>query len=85
MARIPITGDVAELIGSAAERLENRSLLLDKFVFHKDWGLDDFRANDAHRWTLMRLSDGGAAVLNEEAARRKGQANGCQFQKYLRM
>lgn len=85
MPRIPITGDVAELIGPAAERVENRSLLLDKFVFHKDWGLDGFRANDAHRWTLMRLSSGGAAVLNTEAARRKGQANGPDLEEHNRV
>ncbi len=36
-ATIPIAGDVAELIGPSAERVENRSLLLDKFVFHKSW------------------------------------------------
>jgi CRISPR type III-B/RAMP module RAMP protein Cmr6 len=84
MARIPITGDVADLIGPAAERVENRSLLLDKFAFHKDWGLDEFRANDAHRWTLMRLSDGGAAVLNAEAARRRGQANGRNVEEHNR-
>jgi CRISPR type III-B/RAMP module RAMP protein Cmr6 len=84
MARIPITGDVAELIGPAAERVENRSLLLDKFVFHKDWGLDEFRANDAHRWTLLRLSDGGAAVLNAEATRRKTQAGGRDVEEHNR-
>lgn len=76
MARIPITHDVAALIGDFAEGVENRSLLLEKFMFHKDWGLDGLRANDAHRWSILRVTDGGGALLKAEAARRREQANG---------
>jgi len=74
MARIPMASDVAELIGSAAEKVENRSLLLEKFCFHKSWGLGDLKANDAHRWTLMRISEGGPSVLLREAHNRREEA-----------
>jgi CRISPR type III-B/RAMP module RAMP protein Cmr6 len=74
MARIPMASDVAELIGSAAEKVENRSLLLEKFCFHKSWGLDDLKSNDAHRWTLMRISEGGPSVLLREAHNRREEA-----------
>ena len=75
MASIPISRDVAELIGSAAEKVENRSLLLDKFAFHKNWGLGELKANDAHRWTLMRVSGGGSSVLLREAHNRRDEAS----------
>jgi len=85
MARIPISPDVAQLIGDFAEAVQNRSLLLDKFVFHKDWGLDDLRSNDAHRWTLMRISDGGSAVLQAEADRRRRDAKGQDREEHNRV
>ncbi len=74
MARIPIAGDLVSVIGPFAERVENRSLLLEKFAFHKQWGLDGLRANDAHRWTLLRISEGGAALIAREGQDRKSQA-----------
>ncbi len=85
MARIPISPDVAQLIGDFAEAVQNRSLLLDKFVFHKDWGLDDLRSNDAHRWTLMRISDGGTAALHAEADRRRRDARGQDREEHNRV
>lgn len=74
MARIPMSPSVAGLIGNSAEKVENRSLLLEKFSFHKDWGLDGLRANDAHRWSLMRIATGGAAEIRREAERRGADA-----------
>src|ERR1035441_9467749 len=62
MARIPMASDVAELIGSAAEKVENRSLLLDKFIFHKRWPLEadaqgrEAKRDDASRWSFMRIA-----------------------------
>jgi CRISPR-associated protein Cmr6 len=77
MPRIPIARDVAALVGDFAEGVQNRSLLLDKFVFHKKWGLEEgFSANDAHRWSLMRASDGGANELSRDANRRRDLARG---------
>jgi CRISPR type III-B/RAMP module RAMP protein Cmr6 len=75
MARIPIVGDVAELIGPCAEKVENRSLLLDKFAFHKDWDFDGFRANDAHRWSLMRISDHGSSEILRDSQDRREEAS----------
>ncbi|MBX3733675.1 MAG: type III-B CRISPR module RAMP protein Cmr6 [Verrucomicrobiae bacterium] len=74
-ATIPMPGDVARLIGSAAQYVENRSLLLDKFVFHKSWGLHEIKANDAHRWSLLRIADGGDAEIAREAKKRKDEAD----------
>jgi CRISPR type III-B/RAMP module RAMP protein Cmr6 len=74
MARIPIAGDVVDAIGPFAERVENRSLLLDKFPFHKQWGLGELKANDAHRWTLLRISDGGSALLSREAEAKRSES-----------
>lgn len=70
-----MAGDLADAIGPFGERVENRSLLLDKFAFHKQWGLGELKANDAHRWTLLRVSANGAAVLAREAQERKDQAH----------
>lgn len=67
-------GDLAEVVGSAAERVENRSLLLEKFAFHKKWGLDGVEPNDAHRWTLLRIAEGGDVELAREARKRAGDA-----------
>lgn len=74
MPRIPISPDVAELIGEFAQRVENRSLLLDKYCFHKDWGMDEFRAHDANRWSLLRVSERGPGLLQSEARSRREQS-----------
>lgn len=47
-ATIPMSGDVAELIGANAEKIENHSLLLDKFVFHKHWGSGETKYNNSY-------------------------------------
>ena len=82
MARIPITSDVAELIGQAAEKIENRSLLLDKYSFHKLWPVaTDERGrtvkwDDASRWSFMRVAEGANQLLNKDAAAKKYRAGG---------
>jgi CRISPR-associated protein Cmr6 len=84
-ATVPVTGDVAELIGTAAERVENRSLLLDKFVFHKKWpvveeqtrrGRDFVKWDEASRWSFMRIADGAGQILRREAAEKRRKADG---------
>jgi CRISPR-associated protein Cmr6 len=84
-ATIPIAGDVAELIGPAAERVENRSLLLDKFVFHKSWpvveaadrrGRSVVKWDEASRWSFIRIADGASAILTKEAAEKRRRARG---------
>ena len=82
MAQIPMAGDLAELIGIAAEKVENRSLLLDKFVFHKRWPVvSDFRGDgikwdDASRWSFMRIARGASDLLNREAKDKRRNAQG---------
>lgn len=73
MARIALTPDVAALVGDFAEKVENRSLLLDKFIFHKSWPVEQdergkiVKWDDASRWSFMRLADDGASVLRRQA------------------
>ena len=82
MARIPIASDVAELIGQAAEKVENRSLLLDKFVFHKRWPVEtdergrDVKWDEASRWSFMRIAEGASQLLSKDAAAKRYRAGG---------
>ena len=84
-ATIPMPGDVAELIGSAAEGVENRSLLLDKYVFHKKWpitteqsrqGPRQVKWDEASRWSFMRITDGAESILRKEANEKQRKARG---------
>jgi CRISPR-associated protein Cmr6 len=82
MARIPLAGDVAELIGPSAEKVENRSLLLDKFVFHKRWPVvadsrgREVKWDEASRWGFMRIAEGAAGLLNRDAREKRRRARG---------
>ena len=82
MACIPLAGDVAELIGSSAEKIDNRSLLLDKFLFHKNWPTvtdsrgRDVKWDDASRWSFVRIADGASDLLNKEAGEKRRKARG---------
>ena len=82
MAQIPIAGDVAAVIGKFAEKVENRSLLLDKFVFHKKWPIEqdergrDVKWDEASRWSFWRISEGAQSVLRDAAENKERQANG---------
>ncbi len=71
---IPMASDVASLVGPVAERVENRSLLLDKFLFHKAWPPGTKR-HEASRWSLLRIADGGTKELREEADRKRHQGS----------
>jgi CRISPR type III-B/RAMP module RAMP protein Cmr6 len=79
MARIAIAKDVAQLIGDFAERVENRSLLLDRYAFHKSWPVEEdergvVKWDDASRWSFVRISDGASSILNKNAAELEGLA-----------
>lgn len=82
MARIPIASDVAELIGQAAEKVENRSLLLDKFAFHKRWPVEtdkrgrEVKWDEASRWSFMRIAEGASQLLSKDAAAKRYRAGG---------
>jgi CRISPR-associated protein Cmr6 len=82
MAQIPLTSDVAELIGRFAEGVQNRSLLLDKFIFHKSWPEESdergrtVKWDDASRWSFIRLTEEGGESLNRESQRLLQQAAG---------
>jgi CRISPR type III-B/RAMP module RAMP protein Cmr6 len=86
MARIPIASDVAQLIGPAAEKVENRSLLLDKFVFHKRWPVEidergrEVKWDDASRWSFMRIAEGASQLLNKDAQAKRYRAEGANVE-----
>ena len=49
--------------------MENRSLLLDKFVSHKGWpSTEDIRGkwDDASKWTLLRCTENGIGLLRKD-------------------
>ena len=80
-ATIPMPGDLAELIGPAAQKVENRSLLLDKFAFHKKWPeASDSRGpikwDAASRWSFLRIADGASQLLKKEAKSKRREADG---------
>lgn len=84
-ATIPMSRDVASLIGDAAQHVENRSLLLDKYVFHKQWPVveEQFRGkrnlvkwDEASRWSFMRIADGASQILTREAQEKRRRAEG---------
>lgn len=79
----PISPDVAEVIGECAEKVENRSLLLDKFVLHKSWPMvmlqnspEPLKMDDASRWSFIRMAQNGADFLRRERQSLERAANG---------
>ena len=80
LAKPPIVGDVAELIGDYAEKVENRSLLLSKFPIHKCWPVDPYaperKWDDASRWSFIRVAEDGFSVLERELNRKEQLAQG---------
>ena len=67
MKLVPLSTDVAQLIGEQAQAVENRSLLLEKFVIPKSWVNRDGKLDDASKWSLLRVADGGSPILQKEA------------------
>lgn len=79
IAKPPVSPDVADVIGAYAEKVENRSLLLDKFIIHKSWPEDDVlrrKLDDAVRWSFIRCAENGEAILAAERQRNFSVQNG---------
>lgn len=78
----PISPDVADIIGAWAERVDNRSLLMDKFVLHKSWPTvyagsgSTIKMDDASRWSFIRMAQNGGAYLQRERAKLEREATG---------
>lgn len=73
LSKPPITSDVADVIGICAESVENRSLLLDKFILQKAWPSvylestsDVMKMDDASRWSFIRIAQNGGEFLQRE-------------------
>ncbi len=74
---IPLAKDVASLVGEWAERIENRSLLHDKFALPKVWGQPPGgKLNDAGRWNILRIVTRGSELLKGDAQRLRREAGG---------
>lgn len=63
MSQIPLTKEYADVVGQWGEKIESRSLLLDKFVCPKAWGTET-KVPQASSWSLMRIAANGSALLN---------------------
>ncbi|MDR1613468.1 MAG: type III-B CRISPR module RAMP protein Cmr6 [Planctomycetota bacterium] len=74
MSQIPMTKEYADTVGAWGEKIENRSLLLDKFAVPKNWG-DAVREDGASFWSLMRVASNGRALL-EQKWRQKSKVRG---------
>jgi len=65
---IPMSQDVAELVGDLAQSVENRSLLHEKFALPKEWNAGQFRKIDnAGRWNILRIVDNGRSLTQIHA------------------
>jgi CRISPR-associated protein Cmr6 len=74
---IPLTKDVAALVGPWAEGVENRSLLHEKFALPKVWGAGDAgKLNDAGRWSVLRIVTRGSDLLRADQQRLSREAAG---------
>ena len=60
---IPITKDVAALIGEWAEGVENRSLLHEKFALPKVWDAPA-KLDNAGRWSVLRIVTPGISLAS---------------------
>lgn len=58
--------DTRDVVGAFASKIENRSLLFEKYVLAKTWGHDE-PFQDANRFNVIRAASGGRRLLNEAA------------------
>jgi CRISPR type III-B/RAMP module RAMP protein Cmr6 len=68
MSAIPMTPDVARLIGRSADGVENRSLLHDKFIFHKKWPQENENKR-AYYNSIKRLVNSESSKESQELFR----------------
>lgn len=71
-----MAADVSRAVGHYAEKVENRSLLLEKFPIHKNYGFDGRKFHDASRHSLLRIADGGSSMLADDAKEKRWRAGG---------
>ncbi|MFH0879969.1 MAG: type III-B CRISPR module RAMP protein Cmr6 [Lentisphaerota bacterium] len=66
MSNIPMSADVAAILGPFAEKMENPALRYQKYVLPKCWG-HPFKVDDAARWNVLRLVQDGVNLLKKDA------------------
>lgn len=67
--------DTRDVVGAFASKIENRSLLFEKYALAKTWGHDE-RFHDANRFNVIRAASGGRRLLNEAAQESEGKIRG---------
>ena len=74
---IPLTKDVADLVGDWAERVDNRSLLSEKFALPKSWGQPRTgKLGQAGRWNILRIVTRRPDLRRSGARRLRNEARG---------
>lgn len=72
--------ELKSAIGEFAEQVDNKSLLLDKFIFHKSWPQNNNERpnkwDEASRWSFMRIAD--TKLLDHEHNNKAWQAEGAR-------
>src|SRR2546429_247510 len=76
---IPMSSDVAALVGEFAEDVDNRSLLYEKFPLPKWWGHPE-KTHDAARWSVLRICAEGSIQLQDDAARLRSESSRKAYQ-----
>ena len=76
MSKIAMPHDVSRLVGDFAEGIQNRSLLLEKYAFHKSWPVvigdrGPIKWDNAPRWSFMRLAKDASTILLKESENRR--------------
>lgn len=64
---IPMSKDVADLLGPFASGIENRSLLHEKFALPKNAPGFERKLDHASRWNVLRIGADGTALLASDA------------------
>ena len=84
MSRIPITKDYAVAVGDWCEKVDNRSLLHEKFAFPKVWS-EDVKENSASYWSIMRIATNGSVLLKQAAEKLAKPGHKVQLDKAEKM
>lgn len=75
--------DTREVLGAFASKVENRSLLFEKYVLAKTWG-HEARFHDANRFNVIRAASGGKQLLTEAANESEGKIKGLNTKEHVR-
>jgi CRISPR-associated protein Cmr6 len=75
--------DTRATLGDFASKVENRSLLFEKYVLAKTWG-HEMKFDDANRFNVIRAATGGRQLLQQAAEESEGRIRGRNTQDHVR-